>query len=382
LYITRCHHPTAIHTAEWHHARIELCGEGNKEELMNAGSPLLAITHPDPHVRRRGHLLAIIALIMLGLSALCLPIVIFFGDSLTGLPIVGGSILVYGITLYLVRQGRIMLGGWLTTACVMIGVTVSVFDAGANDAAASLIGLPFLSIGVALITLATRPMNAWWSLAIALAILTAVALLHPAHPLANPALITTIAINAIVVIGIACLSYFGAATTNQALRATEANAGQATHAQARAEAQARELELQTAALEEAEQRQRDLVATLETPTVVIADGVLLAPIIGIIDSRRAQRVTTRLLDDITAQRVRSLIMDISGVSLIDTGVAQALVHTIQAVRLLGCEVTITGISATVAATITQLGIDLDSVRIARSPQDVLAQYAVLGTRGK
>jgi anti-anti-sigma regulatory factor len=167
------------------------------------------------------------------------------------------------------------------------------------------------------------------------------------------------------------LGYLGTRVTEQALRVAEVNSQQAIEALAHAEMQARTLEGQASALAEAEQRQRALIATLETPTVAVGDGVLLAPIIGTIDSTRAQQITTRLLGDISEQRVNLLIIDIAGVTLVDTAVAKALIETIQAVRLLGCAVVLTGITASVATTLTQLGIALDGVQTLRSPQDVL-----------
>lgn len=121
------------------------------------------------------------------------------------------------------------------------------------------------------------------------------------------------------------------------------------------------------------ERLLDLVNVLETPTIAVADGVLLAPIVGALDSGRAQRFTIHLLKEVSAQRTRQVILDIAGVKVVDTHVAQALVRTAQALSLLGCQVTITGISATVATTLTHLGVNLGSIVTARSPQDVLVR---------
>lgn len=115
----------------------------------------------------------------------------------------------------------------------------------------------------------------------------------------------------------------------------------------------------------------DLVATLETPAVALAEGVLLAPVVGHLDSRRAGLLTERLLHEVSDSRARLVILDIAGVPAVDTGVAQSLLRAVQAVRLLGCEVTITGISASIAATLTQLGVSLTGVRISRTPQEAL-----------
>jgi methyl-accepting chemotaxis protein len=124
----------------------------------------------------------------------------------------------------------------------------------------------------------------------------------------------------------------------------------------------------------AEQRRLlELVETLETPAISLMDGVLFAPIVGAVDSRRAQVMTGRLLHEVHERHIRQIILDISGVAMVDTQVAHELVQMVRALRLLGCNVTITGISAEVAATITQLGVSLEGVATSQSPQDVLNQ---------
>lgn len=146
--------------------------------------------------------------------------------------------------------------------------------------------------------------------------------------------------------------------------------------QARAQAEARERALATQAAELAErntdqQRLLELVATLETPTIALAEGVLLAPIVGALDSRRAQALTARLLNEVGGRRAGQVILDISGVTAVDTQVAQALIQTARALGLLGCQVTLTGISAPVATTLTQLGVQIEGMRTLRSPQEAL-----------
>ncbi|MDQ2995881.1 MAG: STAS domain-containing protein, partial [Chloroflexota bacterium] len=77
-----------------------------------------------------------------------------------------------------------------------------------------------------------------------------------------------------------------------------------------------------------------------------------------------------------AQRAELVILDIAGVSSIDTVVAHGLLHTAQALRLLGCAVTLSGISAEVAMTLVELDVDLENVTTARSPREALAAYFV------
>jgi anti-anti-sigma regulatory factor len=171
--------------------------------------------------------------------------------------------------------------------------------------------------------------------------------------------------------------------TDTTQRRAEASADQARQALARSETQAHELAQKAEELATQNDEQRrllDLVATLETPAVALADGVLLTPVVGHLDSRRADALTRRLLNEVSSQRARMVILDIAGVPTVDTAVAQALLRSIQAVRLLGCEVTITGISASVAATMTQLGINMAGVRTARTPQEVINGNLVVATK--
>jgi anti-anti-sigma factor len=165
--------------------------------------------------------------------------------------------------------------------------------------------------------------------------------------------------------------------TDTALASVREHAQKAEAEKSRAEAQANELveanELMNTQLDQ-QQQLLDLVATLETPAVPLAEGVLFAPIVGHIDARRAQTLTSRLLQAANEQRARMIILDIAGVSILDTSVARALLNTAQALRLLGCDVTLSGISASVAMTLINLGVSLDGIKTVRSPQEALAQH--------
>ncbi len=169
----------------------------------------------------------------------------------------------------------------------------------------------------------------------------------------------------------------------------EQHAHEAEQAQAHAEAQARELaaraEQLTALTSELTQRNEqqqqllDLVTTLETPVIQLADHVLFAPIVGHFDSRRAKMMTDRLLHAVSAQQAHVAILDIAGVSAVDTAVAKALIETAQALRLLGCKVVVSGISAAVASTLTHLGVSLDEMLTTRSPQEALTRHNLFRT---
>jgi rsbT co-antagonist protein RsbR len=164
--------------------------------------------------------------------------------------------------------------------------------------------------------------------------------------------------------------------TDRAIKQAEQSAAKAEEARLHAEEQAKALaeanQLAQGQLSE-QQRLLDLVATLEIPATQLADGVLFAPLVGHLDTRRAQEFTTRLLEDAHSQRARHIVIDIAGVAMVDTAVARALISMVQALRLLGCEVTISGISSDVAITLTHLGVDLNGITTVRNPQEALAR---------
>lgn len=104
--------------------------------------------------------------------------------------------------------------------------------------------------------------------------------------------------------------------------------------------------------------QQEAIRELSTPVLKIRDRLLLIPIIGIIDSHRARLITEGLLEAIRAARARVVVMDITGVATIDSKVANHLMQTVTAARLMGAHVIVTGLSSAVAQSLVMLGIEL------------------------
>lgn len=104
--------------------------------------------------------------------------------------------------------------------------------------------------------------------------------------------------------------------------------------------------------------QRQTLAEVSTPLIPVAEGVLVMPLIGAIDSARADRILQVLLAGVAGQQARAVILDITGVRAIDTLVADVLLRAARAVRLLGAEAILTGIGPDVARTLVDLGVDL------------------------
>ena len=100
---------------------------------------------------------------------------------------------------------------------------------------------------------------------------------------------------------------------------------------------------------------------LSTPILKVWDGIIVAPLIGTLDSVRTQRFTERLLEVIVETGAEVALVDITGVPIVDTHTAQHLLETTSAVKLLGARVVLTGIRPAIAQVLVQLGIDLSSI---------------------
>ena len=101
---------------------------------------------------------------------------------------------------------------------------------------------------------------------------------------------------------------------------------------------------------------------LSSPVLPVLDGVLAMPLIGVIDSQRAALLTASLLSAIEQHRATMVLLDVTGVPLIDTQVARVLLQAADAARLLGAEPILVGIRPELAQTIVGLGLDLSSLK--------------------
>jgi rsbT co-antagonist protein RsbR len=120
------------------------------------------------------------------------------------------------------------------------------------------------------------------------------------------------------------------------------------------------------------ERQRQQLMEVATPVISLWHGIVAVPLIGTLDSARSQVVMESLLDAIVAQRARYAILDITGVPTVDSLVAQHLMKTVAAARLMGAECIVSGIRPAIAQTIVHLGIDLGTIPTRGSLADALA----------
>ena len=110
------------------------------------------------------------------------------------------------------------------------------------------------------------------------------------------------------------------------------------------------------------------------PVIQVWENILLLPLIGALDSRRAGQVMERLLEAITRTNAQVVILDITGVAVVDTSVASYLVRSIQAAQLLGCQSLLVGIRPEIAQTLVGLGIDFSHITTRATLQSGL-EYA-------
>jgi rsbT co-antagonist protein RsbR len=135
-------------------------------------------------------------------------------------------------------------------------------------------------------------------------------------------------------------------------------------------------------------RQQEALRELSTPVLQIREGLLLLPIISLIDTQRARQLTEQLLKSIRQRRAKAVGIDITGVPTVDSKIANHLLQTVEAIRLMGAEGIVTGISAEIAQTIVTIGVDLSKIKTLSELQrgideaDRLLGYQVVQGGGK
>jgi rsbT co-antagonist protein RsbR len=127
--------------------------------------------------------------------------------------------------------------------------------------------------------------------------------------------------------------------------------------------------------------QQEAIRELSTPVLQVRERLLILPIIGVLDSQRARQLTEQLLGAIQANRAKVVVIDITGVATIDVTVANHLVQTVEAARLMGASAIITGLSSKIAQTLVDLGVDLSMMKTVGDLQGGLEEAdRVLGYR--
>jgi rsbT co-antagonist protein RsbR len=131
-----------------------------------------------------------------------------------------------------------------------------------------------------------------------------------------------------------------------------------------------ELESRIATIEQ----QRNAIRELSTPVIEVWDGVLCLPIVGIMDTARSVEMTERILHAVMEERARCVIIDVTGIGVMDTRTVDQLIRLAKAVRLLDAQCFLTGIGPVIAQTLDQMGVDLSTIATRRTLRDALQEY--------
>lgn len=147
--------------------------------------------------------------------------------------------------------------------------------------------------------------------------------------------------------------------------------------QERLAADQRELEARLRTIDQ----QRSAIRELSTPVIEIWDRVLCLPVVGVIDSVRSAEMTEALLRAVTEKKTRCAIIDVTGIEVMDSSTTDHFLRMARAVRLLGAECVVAGISPSIAQTIVHMGVDLTGIVSFRSLREALQHYVVGAAAG-
>lgn len=354
---------------------------------------LLQVETLDEDVRWRGRNVVLLSLSMSVMAFLFVPVTLLMGPpNLTIYAMIGVTILLYLGIATLARYGPVALGGVLFVVLGTCSVLGSILLTGQVSIT------PFFLVPTVLAaSLMLRPWHIWIVLAINAGGLIGTVLLLPVSPFGNPTGIQDVS-GSLLLLGVAAvMSFLGAKTTDTALaqsRVANAEFRQAAQALARvntdlettvaertAALQNALAEVQTRADEQERllaevDRQRRAIRDLSVPVIPISTKTLIMPLIGELDTGRLAQMQERALQALQRTRARYLVLDITGIPMVDTQVAQGLVAVVDAARLLGAQVIMVGIRPEVAQSIVGLGLGFQGMRTAIDLQSALGQLAL------
>jgi rsbT co-antagonist protein RsbR len=342
---------------------------------------LFQIKCTDEDELRRGRTSITVALVMISLAILAIPIGFFSGDSLVGITAISIGILSYIIAITLTRAGFVNFGGIVLVSFVTIPTLLPIII---NTSATSPFTSPFyLVLSILVGGLILRPVLIWLVLAINLVGVFIAWNIASLNPFADQ-LTTALSSAALFLqVGVALFTFVGGSVTDAALREARRlreearqSANQLAALNATLEAQVAQ---RTAALQQAlrdlEQRaaeqarllaeneqQRQVIRELSVPVLPVRTTTLVMPLIGALDTARLADMQRQALAQIEHTGARELLIDVTGVPVIDTQVAKGVIQLVEAARLMGTHVTLVGIRPEVAQTLVTLGIDLRGIR--------------------
>ena len=368
---------------------------------MHHVSKMIRVRHADEDAQRRGFNIILMAA-GLQIMALLLTIYVGFVGRLSPQVLipVAISLIVQTIVIVLARRGSIDLAGGILVGMAIVGLTGSaIFN---ND---SFITPMFLLTPLLMASAALRPV---WMIVALVGVLTGMGLIYT-MPLSRPLSESIAALrlamfvaNGLIIMFTALIgtlisvghTHLQRQLRDEVKRANQANA----ELKALNEELDRRVEMQTEALQqmlrELEQKtlrqdqllkeiagQREVIRDLSLPILPVGHEVLVAPLVGALDQERMQQLQSQVLKQVERTRARLLILDVTGVPMIDAHVARGLMDLVQGLRLLGANAALVGVRPEVAQTIVALGVQLRDVEVFSDLGSAL-QRAVARTVGR
>ena len=346
---------------------------------MHYVSKMMRVRNADEDTQRRG---INIVLIAIGLQIIALLLAILSAVagtiSIRSLIFIITSILVQTAVIVLALRGFVDLSGGILVSMATIGITTSAFF-NPDEYAIPI----FLLIPILIATAVFRPVGIVVTLIGVLAGMGSISIMPLAEELntQRTTILVTVGLMALFMAGVGVLIsksnlYILRRLHIEVKRVEQANAS----IQTLNEELDRRVQMQTAALqrivEDLEQQtqyqnqllkeiaeQREVIRELSLPLLPIGREVLVAPLIGALDQERMQQLQSHVLKRVERMHARLLILDVTGVPLIDSQVAQGLINLSQGLRLLGANVALVGVRPEVAQTIVTLGVRLQDVEV-------------------
>ncbi len=333
-------------------------------------SRLFSIPSTDADLRVRGRLLKGTALLIAAMCALDLPLILTSAES-NGLllTLAGVNLLIALAVFMLAHYGYIRVGAVILSLSIFLSISfASAPDVLLNTPLIASYLIPILIVGLVVGSYAVIAFTG-----LTLAAYATLASLATA--------VQSIGLTIMLLITITGLIWLLIRTLEGSLRTARDQTALSQKAEQVIVIREQTLISQKNQLEALFLQQQQMVGTikeLETPLLMLGN-VLIIPLIGHIASERADLIRQRVLEAVHRQRPVGIILDISGLSMVDTIIAQHLQLLIQSVQLLGSQVMITGISAAVAQTMVALNIDLGTTFTASSLQDGVTRMSSLAS---
>lgn len=360
--------------------------------MSNLLTRLTVVHSPDPDVQRRGRVLIIISLAMAAIAVAYLPVGLASINPVSAIMTLIVATGVFVGAAILGRLGRVNWGAWLVIGCTIVAILASI----ANSANSP--GSPFyMVLAVLLAGVLLPPVHIWSVLVIAVLGEALVFSMLPEEVRSQRIWIQTMQGVPLLLVIVSVISFVSSRGVDLALKAArearseaemareelaQANAGLEVKVVERTAELQRVLEAQQATTAElqaslaAQQELNRIIAELSVPVIPVTDDTLVVPIVGAMDSTRADLLIGEILRQVEQSRARTIILDVTGVPIVDTQVAAILLQVAQATNLMGTATMLCGIRPEVAQALVHLGVELSILRTRSTLQDALAELRI------